>query len=171
MITTSRRPSHLARILCRELVRVIPRSRYVPRGTKTIEDVVSVVRELGHDRVMVVDSVSGKPKEIRFLEVDQNWRWADAMVELGEVKIQLDLQRRTNPEDSKIYADGARALEFAEWVGKFLGIGRSEELPESGGVILITSEGGLKIQFKVMPGSETVGPVLQITAYGSLFDG
>jgi hypothetical protein len=171
LITTSRRPSHLARILCRELVLVLPRSRYVPRGAKTVEDVASVAREFGHDRAMIIDSVSGKPKEIRFLEVGQNWRWADAVVELGDVKLHRGAGRRNKIEDARMHADGSMALEFAEWCGKFLGIGRFDELPRSGGVVLVTSDGGLNVQFKVMPGSETIGPVLKITAFGSLFGG
>lgn len=169
IITTSRRPSHLARILCRELVRVIPKSRYVPRGAKTIEEVASIARELGHDRAMMINSISGKPMELRFLEVGQRWRWENARVEIGEVKLQRDLGLRNKLEDTKIYAQGAKALEFAGWVGKLLGIKCIDKLPASGGVALITSEDGLKLQFQVMPSSKKVGPVLQITSLGRLY--
>lgn len=169
IITTSRRPSHLARILCRELVRVIPKSRYVPRGVKTVEEVASIARELGHDRVMIVNSVSGKPRELRFLEVGQRWRWENAKVEIGEVKLQRDLGQRNKLEDTKIYAQGAKALEFAEWFGKLLGFKCLDKLPASGGIALIISNDGLKLQFQVMPSSEAVGPVLQITGFGRLY--
>ncbi|MFH1821399.1 MAG: hypothetical protein ABH852_03020 [Methanobacteriota archaeon] len=171
LITTSRRPGQLARILCRGLVRVIPGSRYVPRGTKTVGKVGSVSRELGHDRVIFVNSVSGKPKEIRFIEVGRDWRWVDAMVELGEVKIQREASRSSKLEDLRIHADGPRAQEFAEFVGKLLGISLSDKLPESGGVALITTDNGLKVQFRAMPSSKAIGPVLQVTAFGSLFKG
>lgn len=170
LITTSRRPGHLARILSRELVRVIPKSRYVPRGSKTIEELASVARDLGQNRVIIVGSVSGKPKELRFLEVGENWRWVDAVVELGEVKIHQGVGRADKLEDLKIHADGAKALEFVEWIEKFLGKRRTDKLPESGGVALITSEDGLRVQFNLMPGSVTIGPVLRITAFGSLFE-
>jgi len=169
IVTTSRRPSHLARILCRELVRVIPKSRYVPRGSKTIEEIASIARELGHDRAMVINCMSGKPVELRFLQVGQRWQWENARIEIEEVKLQRNLGLRNKLEDTKIYAQGAKALGFAEWVEKLLDIKCVDKLPATGGVALITSEDGLKIQFQVMPGSKKVGPVFKIAGFGRLY--
>jgi len=171
LITTSRRPSRLARVLCRELVQVLPGSRYVPRGVKTVEDVAIVARKFGHDRAMILESASGKPREIRFLEIGQNWRWADAVMELGEVKLHPAARRKGKIGDVSMYADGSMAIEFAEWFGGLLGVGRSDEMPKSGGVVLITSDAGLSIHFKRMPGSEAVGPEIKVVAFGNLFGG
>jgi len=171
LITTSRRPCHLTRILSRELARVLPRSVYIPRGAKTIEKITSLARELGQNRVIIVNSTLDKPGEVRFLEVGEVWRWADASVRLGEVKVPRRAVRGSDINVVKIFAVGAEALEFAEWVEKFLGLGRSDVLPDSGLVIFITSRDGLKIQFRIMPGAQVVGPELAIASFGNLSGG
>lgn len=170
LVTTSRRPGRLARVLCRDLVRVIPKSRYVPRGAKTVEELASIARRLGQNKVMVINSTSGKPSELRFMEVGDEWRWTNAIVNLGWVKLQRDFGKRVELEDTKIYAEGAGALEFAELVGRIWGVGLSKKMPDSGGVALVKSEGGIEILFKVMPSSETVGPVLHIVGFGRLYE-
>lgn len=166
MITTSRRPEHRARILCRELARVIPNARYVPRGAKRVEQLASIAGSLGHARVVMVNSIAGRPKELRFLDVGKGWRWLDARVELGEVKLQRDLGQLVKLEGTRLYAEGKRAREFADFIGELFGVSPTDRLPKSGAVALVTSDAKLKLQFQLRPSSEVVGPVIQITGYG-----
>ena len=168
IITTSRRPDHRTRILCRELTWVIPNSRYLPRGTKTVEGLSSIARESGHNRIMLVGSAGGGPTELRFLDVGENWRWVNARVKLGEVKLQREGGRRIKLKGLKICGEGPKALGFAAWFGQLLGLDASERPPASGGVALVTSEDGLKLQFLIKDNSEAVGPVLQVLGFGNL---
>ncbi len=167
LITSSRRPGHRTRILCRELARVL-NVKYVPRGAKTIKKLAALATSLGHDRVMVVNSIGGRPKELRFLGAAEGWRWLDARVELGEVKLQRDLGQKVKLEGAKIYAEGREARGLANFLGELLGLPISGELPNTGAVALITFDDGLKLQFQARPSSEVVGPVLRITGFGRL---
>jgi hypothetical protein len=171
LITTSRRPCHLARVLCRELVRILPGSEYVPRGAKKIEEVASLAKQRGHDRVLLVNSILGQVGELRFLEVGDTWRWLDALVKLSGVRINRGKVKPRRPGEVKIYAADAGAAEFGRWLGKVWGIGCSDRLPESGLVVFLTSAGGLRVQFRLMPEAEEVGPVLEVASFGSLFGG
>lgn len=171
LITTSRRPGHKTRVLCRELSRVISSSRYIPRGVKTIERLASMARELGHDRVMIVNSVSGEPREFRFLEVGEGWRWANARVELEGVDLGRGRKARVNVTSTNIYAEGDRALEFAKWIGNLMGIKRSVGFPSSGGVIMVTSGDGIELHFFIMLGSRSAGPVIRVKSFGRLYEG
>ncbi|MDI6883840.1 MAG: hypothetical protein QMD00_01685 [Hadesarchaea archaeon] len=166
LITTSRRPGHRARVLCRELARVLPKARYVPRGAKTVEQLASLAGGLGHARVIIVNSIAGRPKELQFLDVTKGWRWLDARVELGEVKLQRDLGQRVKLEGTNIYAEGKRARELADFLMELLGLQATNKLPDAGAVAVITSNGGLKLEFQLRPSSGVVGPVLVITDFG-----
>lgn len=167
LITTSRRPGRLSRTLCRELAFVIPGSFYFPRGSKTIEEVTAAAHEFEQKKILLVESASGRPRELRFLEVDQGWRWLDAVVEIGDVRVR-NPRLKSQLTSLKIHAVTAASFEFAKWIDDFLGLGVSDEPPTSGGVALIASENGLRIKFKVMPNSEMVGPSLLVTAFGGL---
>lgn len=168
LISTSRRPGHRTRILCRELTRVFPNAAYVPRGAKTISKLASLASSLGHDRVMIVNSLAGRPKELRFLAVAQGWRWLDARVELGEVKLQRDLGQKAKLEGTKFYAEGRKARNLANFLGEALGLPILSELPNAEGVVLITSNDELQLQFQLAPSPEAIGPVLQIASFGRL---
>lgn len=168
LISTSRHPGHRTRILCRELTQVLPNATYVPRGVKTISKLTSLARSLGHNRVMVVNSLAGRPKELRFLAVGQGWRWLDARVELGEVKLQRDLEQKTKLEGTKFYAESRKARNLANFLGELLGLPILGELPNAGGIVLITSDDELQLQFQLRPSSEAIGPVLQIASFGRL---
>ncbi len=150
------------------MVGVVPRSHYVPRGAKTIDDVAFIARKLDHNRVMAVESTTEGPKELRFLEVDEAWRWINARVELGKLKLKRDIGRPKRFDELTIFAEGDRALKFARWVGKFLDIGCSNKLPDSGVIAQITSDDGLKLLFRIMPSSDTVGPSIEIKNFGPL---
>lgn len=168
LISTSRRPGHRTRILCRELTRVLPNAAYVPRGAKTIIKLTSLARSLGHDRVMVVNSLAGRPKELRFLAVGQGWRWLDGRVELGDVKLQRDLEQKTKLEGAKFYAKSRKARNLANFLGELLGLPILNKLPNAGGIVLITSDDELQLRFQLRPSSEAIGPVLQIESFGRL---
>ena len=133
-----------------------------------MEHLASLAEELGHTKVMVVNSTAGEPKELRFLDVTKGWRWLDARVELGEVKLQRDLGHRVRLREVKICAEGERARKLAAWFGGLLCAPLSDKLPKAGAVALIASDGGLRLQFQMMPGPEVVGPVIQITGFGGL---
>jgi len=165
LITTSRRPGHRARILGRELARVIPNAKYVPRGVETVDKLALMAESLGHTWVMVINSSVGHPKELRFLNIGKGWRWFDKRVELGEVKIQRDLGQRVSFEGMKIYAEGKPAQEFAEFLGEISGLPISEKLPEAGVALSIITNSGLKIHFQKRPTSEIMGPVLQVIRF------
>ncbi len=168
LISTSRRPGHRTRILCRELTRVLPNATYVPRGAKTISKLASLASSLGYNHVMVVNSLAGRPKELRFLAVAQGWRWLEARVELGEVKLQRDLGQKAKLEGIKFYAEGRKARNLANFIGGLLGLPILGELPNTGGVVLITSDDKLQLQFQLRPSPDAIGPVLQIASFGRL---
>ncbi|MFQ6129859.1 MAG: hypothetical protein ACE5OT_03510 [Candidatus Hadarchaeaceae archaeon] len=168
LISTSRRPGHRTRILCRELTRVLPNAIYVPRGAKTINKLASFASSLGHDRVMVVNSLAGQPRELRFLAVAKGWRWLDARVELGEIRLQRDLGQKTKLEGTKFYAEGQKARNLTNFLSELLGLPIVNELPNVGGIILITSDDELQLQFQLRPSSDAIGPVLQIASFGRL---
>ena len=169
LISTSRRPGHRTRILCRELIRVLPNAAYVPRGAKTISKLASLASSLGHDRVMIVNSLAGRPKELRFLAVAQDCRWLDAWVELGEVKLQRDLGQKVKLEGTKFYAEGRNARDLANFIVELFGLPILGELPNAGGVSMITSNDKLQLQFQLKPGPDVIGPVLQIASFGRLY--
>lgn len=168
LISTSRRPGHRTRILCRELTRVIPNATYVPRGAKTISKLASLASSLGHNRVMVVNSFAGQPRELRFLAVAKGWRYLDARVELSEVKLQRDFGQKVKLNGTKFYAEGKKAWNLANFFGELLGLPILNELPKTGGIALITSDDKLQLQFQLRPSSDAIGPVLQIASYGRL---
>jgi len=168
LISTSRRPGHRTRILCRELTRVLPNATYVPRGAKTISKLASLASSLGHDRVMIVNSFAGQPRELRFLAVAKGWRWLDARVELGKVKLQRDFGQKTKLEGTKFYAEGQKARNLTNFLGELLGLPILNKLSKTGGIVLITSDDELQLQFQLRPSSEVIGPVLQIASFGGL---
>jgi hypothetical protein len=167
IITSSRRPGHRTRMLCRDLARVMPDSRYIPRGTKTVEELAGIARRLGQGLIILVLSLSGKPNELRFIEVGEKWRWKNAIVKLEEVKLQSDLGERRSLEDLKIYGDGDEASAFASWLGELLGIEISKSLSKSAGFALVTDEGGLNLSF--MSEGTQIGPTMGIKSYGQLY--
>jgi rRNA maturation protein Rpf1 len=147
-------------------VRVLPNAKYVPRGVKTIGDLASLARSLGHDRVMVVNSLAGRPFELRFLDVTRGWRWLDASIKLREVKLQRELGQKIKLVVRMILARGSTmAREFAKSLGELINLPIPSEPPSSGGIALVTDEKGLQLQFRVGSSSEVIGPVLLISSF------
>ena len=93
----------------------------------------------------------------------------DARVELGEVKLQRELGQKIWLEGTRVYAEGERAREFANFLGELVDLSIEDKLPNAGGVALITSDDELKIHFQARPNSEMIGPVLQIASFGQLY--
>lgn len=168
LLTTSRRPCHQARVLGRQLARFLPGGEYVPRGVKTIEKVVLLAKQRGHSRVMIINSFLDRPGEIRFIEVGETWRWMDVSIKLAGVIINRIKGKGDDFDRIKIYAEDPSSSGFARWLGELLGISCAERLPKSGPVILVTSESGLKIKFKVKPDAENLGLVLSVASFGPL---
>lgn len=111
---------------------------------------------------MLVNSVKGFPRELRFLEIGKGWRWVDARVRLGEIELQRELGQKVRLKGTRIYAEGKRASEFANFLGKLLGLSVLKELPETGGVMLITSNDCLTLRFQQGSDSKVIGPLLKI---------
>lgn len=163
MVTTSRRPSHRARLLGRELTRVLPNAEYVPRGIKTVRRLASLASSKGHELVMIVNSREEQPRELRFLNVSAGWRWLDARIELREVELQRDLGQKVKLADVRIASDDSvRARSFARLLSKLWGLPLSEGPSSTGATVLVTCDDGLKVQFRAHPKAELVGPVLHV---------
>jgi len=147
-------------------VRVLPNAKYVPRGVKTIGDLASLARSLGHDCVMIVNRLAGRSFELRFLDVARGWRWLGASIKLREVKLQRELGQKIKLATTGILVRGSTmAREFAKSLGELLNLPISSEPPSSGGTALVTDENGLQLQFRVGSSSEVIGPVLLISSF------
>ena len=169
LITTSRRPCHRARLLGRELARVLPNAKYTPRGVKSVRKLASLANSLNHKLVMIINSCTDQPKELRFLDAAAGWRWLDARIELGEVKLQRDLGQKARLVDAKIVASGRnRARSFACLIGELWGLPFAEELPSAGSVAMVEDDRDLRVQFHADPNAEPVGPMLRVKCFEAI---
>lgn len=166
MITTSRRPTHRARLLGRELVRILPGAEYVPRGLKTVEKLASMAGSRGHDLVMIINSGADQPRELRFLHAGPSWRWSRANIELREVKLQRDLGKKVEARVEAIAWQGsAEARELAELLSELWGLPLVEPSSHRGTIALVVGNEELELQFKESPASEPVGPTLRVASF------
>ncbi|MCS7131255.1 MAG: hypothetical protein NZ934_00765 [Hadesarchaea archaeon] len=166
LITTSRRPTHRARLLGRELARVLPGAEYVPRGLKTIEKLASMAGSRGYDLVMIINSGEGKPKELRFLHAGPSWKWSDARIELCEVRLQRDLSKRAEARATAIaWRGSAEARELAGLLSELWGLPLVELPSHRGAVALVIGDRELELQFRESPASEPVGPTLRVARF------
>lgn len=169
LITTSRRTNHRSRLLGRELARVLPGARYLPRGKKTVRKLASLSSFFGSSLVVVITSREGQPHELRFLDTSSGWRWMDAKIELSKVILQRDLGKKIKLHDSKLATDGSsQAKKFADFVVSVTKLPLVEKA--SGPVGLIKNDEGLRLQFHEEISKDAVGPVLCISSYGGLYD-
>lgn len=67
VITTSRRTSRKTRAFIRDLSHVIPGSKRVNRGKKSVEDLRNLALAEGLRRVLIVETLRGNPSILRFL--------------------------------------------------------------------------------------------------------
>jgi len=77
LITTSRYPSAKTRSLAKRLADERGQ-RYLARGKRTIDSLVSYARRMGEDRIEIVEERDDEPARIAAIEVDETgrWRWA-----------------------------------------------------------------------------------------------
>jgi rRNA maturation protein Rpf1 len=166
LITTSRRPCHRARLLGRELERVLPNAKYTPRGVKSIRKLTSLANSLNHKLIMIIESWSDNPSELLFLDATAGWRWLGAKIELGDITLQRDLGQKVRLTDVKIAASNQdNAIKFARMIGKMWDLPFSEELPMSGGAAFVDNDKKLRVQFHVDIGAEPVGPILYVKQF------
>ncbi len=166
MITTSRRPTHRARLLGRELARVLPGAEYVPRGLKTVERLASMAGSRGHDLVMIINSGVDQPRELRFLHAGPGWRWSHANIELREVELQRDLGRKVEAKVGAIaWRGSAEAQELAGLLSALWGLPLVEPSSHRGAIALVVGDGELELQFKESPTSGPIGPTLRVASF------
>jgi hypothetical protein len=165
LITTSKRPGHRSRIFGRELANVFTNSRYLPRGTKTIVRLIELAKKLGQSRVMIINSIAGQPRELRFLEVGEGWRWVNAKILLKEVKLQRELGQRMKLDAIGIYPKGG-SEEFARTLGSLTGLPLINELGTSAAVLV---ESGDKKLIQFWTGESKTGPMLYIEKFEKLY--
>jgi rRNA maturation protein Rpf1 len=165
LITTSRRPCHRARLLGRELERVLPNAKYTPRGVKSIRKLTSLANSLDHKLIMIIESCANQPSELLFLDATAGWRWLDTKIELVNITLQNDLGQKARLTDAKITASsGDKAKKFARLIGKMWGLRFSEE-PLSGSAAFVDNDKNLRVQFHADIGAAPVGPILYVKQF------
>ena len=166
MITTSRRPTHRARLLGRELARVLPGAEYVPRGMKNVEKLAALAGSRGHNLIMIVNSCEGQPRELRFLHAGPGWRWSDANIELRGVELQRDLGKKVEARAGAIAWRGSpEARGLAELLSELWNLPLAEPASHRGAIALVVGEEGLELQFRETPTSEPMGPTLRVARF------
>ncbi len=158
LVTTSRRPGHRARLLGRELARVLPNAEYLPRGVKTIRKLSLLASSRGHTTVMIVDSFASIPKFLRFLDCGTGWQWSEVQIELGKIELQKDLSQKIGLSCTKIIAKSPDVKELARLLEKLGGLPVGRETGARDVVVVDEDE----IRFQ--RGSERVGPVLHVSS-------
>jgi rRNA maturation protein Rpf1 len=151
--------------LGRELANVFTNSRYLPRGTKTIARLIELAKKFGQSRVMIINCVAGQPKELRFLEVGEGWRWANAKILLKGVKLQRELGHRMKLDAVGIYQEGG-SEEFARTLGSLTGLPLINELRTHAAVLV---ESGDKKLIQFWTGKSKTGPVLYVEKFEKLY--
>lgn len=157
LVTTSRRPGHRARLLGRELARVLPNTEYAPRGVKTVRKLSSLASSRGHTTVMIIDSFASIPKFLRFINCEEGWQWSAVQIELGKIELQKDLGQKICLSGTKIVVKSPEVKELARLLGTLWGLPVEREAGARDVVVVDEDE----IRFQ--RGSERVGPVLHVS--------
>jgi len=144
--------------LARELARVLPNAEYMPRGVKSVKKLSSLAISHGHNTIMIVDSVAEQPKFLRFLEVDDGWRWLDVQIELSDVELQKDLGQKTRLLDAKIVTESSEAKRLANLLERLWGLKQVKKAAGTGAFMFVNKN---KIEFRASLAA-TIGPVLHI---------
>jgi rRNA maturation protein Rpf1 len=164
LITTSRRPSHRTRLLGRELARVLPNAKYMPRGDKSIRKLASLASSQNHKLITIITNRVHQPQELRFLDTTAGWRWLEERIELRKVELQRDLGRKVKLANVKIAAnDQAKAQNLARFLSELWDLPFTEK--PSGNVALAKDDEGLRLQFHEDPKAKPVGPILHIARF------
>jgi len=144
--------------LARELARVLPNAEYVPRGVKSVKKLSSLAISCGHNTIMMVDSVAERPRFLRFLEVDDGWKWLDIQIELSYVELQKDLGQKTRLLDTKIVTGSPGAKKLANLLEKLWGV-KQAKVAGTGAFMFVSED---KIEFRASLAA-TIGPVLHVS--------
>lgn len=131
-----------------------------------MERVARLAGGLGHTRVMIIGSRMGKPKEFRFLEVGEGWRWAEHRILLGDVELQREIGRRTNLDAASICPEDKEAKEFAGLLSDLTAIPLANK-PGGRACVLVNSE--KVVQF--WTGERNVGPKIFVEGVEKLQEG
>ncbi len=159
LIVTSRRPCHRARILARELARVLPNAEYMPRGVKNVRKLYSLASSRGHKKIMIVDSVAGQPMVLRFLDVSEGWKWVNVQIELSKVELQKDFGQKIRLLNAKIVAASPKAKELAGLLEKLWGVKAIKKASGTGAFIIVDKD---KIEFRGSLAAK-IGPALYVS--------
>ena len=160
LITTSRRPCHRARLLGRELSRVLPRACYVPRGTKTVRKLAHLAGSQGHKVITIITTKQEQPAELRFLEVNEAWRWLDLSLVLQEVRLQRDLNKKVKLDEVELVAEDREAESLAKELSRLWELPLAKG-PQAENLAVIKGTEGLKLEFRSR--GELVGPAFRLS--------
>ncbi|MEM1689096.1 MAG: hypothetical protein QXX33_02295 [Candidatus Hadarchaeales archaeon] len=129
LLTTSRRPYHETRILARELSRVLPSSRYLPRGTKTVNELLSLAFRFGLKGVWIVENSDGKPGFLRCILPTRGSLWEELQIDFSDFVLQRGTGKKIeiSPTHLKILPGGEP---LAHEISKFLQLQIAEKSGE-----------------------------------------
>jgi U3 small nucleolar ribonucleoprotein protein IMP4 len=93
-ITSSRRPSVRTRIFIKELERVIPGSKRLVRGKKSLDDILKLMVAEGASHIFVIDNVKGNPSNIRIYELYPGQPKMIARLFISGLSLQVDVKKK-----------------------------------------------------------------------------
>jgi len=93
-ITTSRRPAVRTRIFIKELERVIPGTKRVIRGKKSIEDLQRLLFINGVSRLVIVENKKGNPWALHFYKFDFFKLKIVCTLYIRGVSLQVDVKKK-----------------------------------------------------------------------------
>ncbi|MGQ9542855.1 MAG: hypothetical protein ACUVTM_02020 [Candidatus Bathyarchaeia archaeon] len=72
IITTGRNPTQSTRRLCKELSRILPKSRRLVRGKRSLTQIISEMRADGSNRLILIQRRFGCPYRIELSRIENN---------------------------------------------------------------------------------------------------
>ena len=93
-ITTSRRPAIRTRIFIKELERVIPGSRRIIRGKKSLNDLRNLLFIHGVGKLIVVENKKGNPWALHFYRFDFPKLKLSYTLYIKGVSLQVDIKKK-----------------------------------------------------------------------------
>ncbi|MEM2106866.1 MAG: Brix domain-containing protein [Candidatus Bathyarchaeia archaeon] len=122
-ITTGRNPTQSTRRLCKELSRVIPDSRRLVRGKRSLNQIIDEMKASGSDRLMLIQRRFGNPHriELKILENKTLKSFSPSIILRG-VKLTHAKERSLKIKVECITADSDDILPLGASLSKFLKI-------------------------------------------------
>lgn len=108
-ISTSRKPSVLAKRLCKTLAGLVPNSISENRGKKSTEEVMERARQLGQQRVLLVYEDHGNPKRLVFADANE-WSWISPELQIGKIEVN-ETMKKGNAHGISIHGEKAETIE------------------------------------------------------------